>query len=137
MAECVLRHLAKQHKVDHLISVDSSGTSGYHDGEFMHQGTYKKLSSLGIETAGFVSSKTKKSDVDYFDYMIVMDDNNLRDVEALCGKHPEKIFKLTDLIPESGYDHVPDPWYTKNFEETYALVSAGCEAFLRKLNLIK
>lgn len=137
MAECVLRHLAREYKVDHLLEVSSSGTAGYHDGEFMHQGTYKKLTSLGIATDGFVSSKLKQSDGDYFDYLIVMDDNNLRDTTALIGVDPQRIFKLTDLIPESGYDHVPDPWYTKNFDETYDLVNAGCHALLRKLNLIK
>ena len=55
-------------------------------------------------------------------------------MEKTFGRQPEKIFKLTDLIPESGYDHVPDPWYTGDFEETYRLVDAGCRAFLERIS---
>ena len=49
---------------------------------------------------------------------------------------PDKIFKLTDLIPESGYRHVPDPWYTGDFDETFRLVDAGSTALLKKLGLV-
>ena len=33
----------------------------------------------------------------------------------------------------SGYNHVPDPWYTGDFDETYRLVDAGSLALLEKL----
>ena len=78
-------------------------------------------------------SKIKPSDAEHFDYIIVMDDNNLRETEKQLGFHPGKIFKLTDLIPDSGYNHVPDPWYTGDFDETYRLVDAGSLALLEKL----
>lgn len=136
MAEFVLRDLAKQHGVSHRISTDSAGTSGWHDGEDMHVGTAKILRSHHISPQGFTSSKVKKSDINHFDFLIAMDDNNLIELEKRFGKQADKIFKLTDLIPESGYHHVPDPWYTGDFEETYRLVSAGSLALLKKLALI-
>ncbi|MCP1660379.1 low molecular weight protein-tyrosine-phosphatase [Neisseria perflava] len=136
MAEFVLRHRANQAGVGDRIQVASSGTSGWHDGENMHQGTRKVLSAHCIRPLGFTSSKVKKTDIDDYDFIIAMDDNNLKDLEKLFGKHPDKIFKLTDLIPESGYKHVPDPWYTGDFEETYRLVNAGSAALLKKLELV-
>ncbi len=45
----------------------------------------------------------------------------------------EYVLRQTDLIPDSGYNHVPDPWYTGNFDETYRLVDAGSLALLEKL----
>ena len=66
---------------------------------------------------------------------IAMDDNNLAELNRLFGNRPEQIFKLTDLIPESGYNHVPDPWYTGDFDETFLLVSLGSRALLKKLDL--
>ncbi|ROV55964.1 low molecular weight protein-tyrosine-phosphatase [Neisseria chenwenguii] len=135
MAEYVLRHRAAEHGVSHRIQTDSAGTSGWHDGENMHEGTRKTLARHGISHAGFTSSKVKSADFDAFDYIIAMDDNNLADLEKLFGRHPEKIFKLTDLIPESGYKLVPDPWYTGDFEETFRLVDAGSLALLKKLGL--
>ena len=95
-----------------------------------------QLKQQGISPLGFTSSKVKTSDFDHFDYLIAMDDNNLAELERLFGRHPDKMFKLTDLTPTLGYDHVPDPWYTDNFDETYELVRAGSDALLKKLNLL-
>ncbi|STZ76161.1 low molecular weight protein-tyrosine-phosphatase [Bergeriella denitrificans] len=135
MAEFVLRQRAAEAGVAHRISVGSAGTSGWHDGENMHAGTQKMLTEQGIPPVGFTSSKVKGSDIDHYDFIIAMDDDNLANLERLFGKHPDKLFKLTDLIPESGYAHVPDPWYTGDFAETFRLVDAGSRALLKKLGL--
>ena len=102
----------------------------------MHQGTRKTLSAHGIDHQGFTSSKVRSEDFDEFDFIIAMDDNNLAELEKMFGKDPDKIFKLTDLIPESGYRHVPDPWHTGDFDETFRLVDAGSVALLKKLGLV-
>ena len=102
MAEYVLRHRAREAGMGNAVITASAGTSGWHDGEDMHEGTRRVLKQHGIDPSGFTSSKIKP-------------------------------FKLTDLIPDSGYNHVPDPWYTGNFDETYRLVDAGSLALLEKL----
>ncbi|KPN74340.1 low molecular weight protein-tyrosine-phosphatase [Neisseria sp. 74A18] len=135
MAEYVLRHQAREAGVADRIITSSSGTSGWHNGENMHEGTLKKLKQQGIDPSGFTSSQVAHSDAEHYDFIIAMDDNNLAELTRLLGSNPEKIFKLTDLIPESGYDHVPDPWYTGDFNETFRLVSLGSRALLKKLNL--
>lgn len=135
MAEYVLRHQAAAAGTAHRIDSQSAGTSGWHDGEDMHRGTAQMLRQHGIAPTGFTSSRVKRTDFDACDFLIAMDDNNLVELERLFGRHPEKIFKLTDLIPESGMDHVPDPWYTGDFAETYRLCQAGCSALLAKLGL--
>lgn len=136
MAEYVLRQRAQEADVSHRISCDSAGTSGWHDGENMHQGTRKILAQHGINHSGFTSSKVGLHDDDHYDFLIAMDDNNLKELERLFGQNPEKIFKLTDLIPEYGYHLVPDPWHTGDFDETFKLVDAGSKALLKKLNLL-
>lgn len=132
MAEYVLRRRAAEAGI--TVETDSAGTSGWHDGENMHRGTAEILKKYGIDASGFASRKIRQSDASAFDYIIAMDSNNLSELEKTFGRQPEKIFKLTDLIPESGYDHVPDSWYTGDFEETYRLVDAGCRAFLEKIS---
>lgn len=136
MAEYVFRHRVQETGAGVRIESDSAGTSGWHDGENMHRGTQKVLNHHGIDTLGFTSRKVKKSDFEHFDYLIAMDDDNLAVLERLFGRHPDKLFKLTDLVPELGYDFVPDPWYTDNFDETFRLVSAGSDALLKKLGII-
>ncbi|OSI09704.1 low molecular weight protein-tyrosine-phosphatase [Neisseria zoodegmatis] len=136
MAEYVFRHQAREAGVAKRIVTSSSGTSGWHNGENMHAGTLKKLKQQGIDPSGFTSSQVAPSDAEHYDFIIAMDDNNLAELTRLFGTRPEQIFKLTDLIPESGYNHVPDPWYTGDFDETFRLVSLGSQALLKKLNLI-
>jgi len=41
--------------------------------------------------------------------------------------------KITALCPDLGIDHIPDPWYTKNFQQTYALLDQCCDALLTKI----
>ena len=132
MAEYIFRDMAAQRGFP--VHTASAGTSGWHDGEGMHCGTADVLDGLGIASHDFVSRKLKASDVRDYDYLIVMDDSNLRDVEKLFGRQPEKIFKITDLLPKgSGYDHVPDPWYTGNVNETRDILTACCDVLLTRL----
>ena len=132
MAEYIFRNMAAQRGI--AVQTASAGTSGWHDGEGMHCGTADVLDGLGIASQDFISRKIKKSDLNDYDYLIVMDDSNLRDVEKLFGRQPEKIFKITDLLPQgSGYDHVPDPWYTGNFNETRAILTVCCDVLLTRL----
>ena len=57
----------------------------------------------------------------------------LAELERLFGRQPDKIFKITDLIPELGYDHVPDPYYTGDFSETHHIVSAAAAVLVQRL----
>lgn len=131
MAEYLCREIAMQHGLP--LEVSSAGTSGWHDGEYMHCGTADVLDGLGIDSRDFVSKRVKSSDWEYFDYLIVMDDNNLAEMEKRFGKH-KKLFKITDLLPEnSRYTEVPDPWYTGNFQETHAILQQCCGILVKKL----
>lgn len=131
MAEYLFR--AEAQKRGLAVEVASAGTSGWHDGEYMHCGTADILDHLGIESRDFVSSKVKSSDWEEYDYLIVMDDSNLADMEKRFGKN-RKLFKITDLLPEnSPYDHVPDPWYTGNFQETQRILQQCSEILVTRL----
>ena len=134
MAEFVLRHAAAERGISHRVETASAGTSGWHDGEGMHGGTAAVLGRHGIPANGFTSRRVRADDFGHYDYIIAMDDDNLAELEKRFGRHPEKIFKLTDLIAGGG-SKVPDPWYTGDFDETYRLVQAGCTALLDKLNI--
>ena len=95
----------------------------------MHEARAARSSNMASTRQALPAAKQTQR-AEHFDYIIVMDDNNLRETEKQLGFHPGKIFKLTDLIPDSGYNHVPDPWYTGDFDETYRLVDAGSLALL-------
>ncbi|MDK4685532.1 low molecular weight phosphotyrosine protein phosphatase [Kingella negevensis] len=132
MAEYIFRQKAQELGLN--VQSDSAGTSGWHDGEAMHCGTADILDGMGIASNDFVSSKVPSDALQTYDYLIVMDSNNLRDVEKLFGKHPKQIFKITDLLPQpAAYDHVPDPWYTGNFKETKDILTQCCDILVERL----
>ena len=97
MAEYILRDMAQKRGI--AVNVASAGTSGWHDGEYMHCGTAEILDGLSIESRDFRSRKIPTDALQYYDYVIVMDDSNLRDVQAALG-NDKRIFKITDLLGE-------------------------------------
>ncbi|KYK94293.1 low molecular weight protein-tyrosine-phosphatase yfkj [Aggregatibacter actinomycetemcomitans serotype e str. ANH9776] len=128
-----MREKVKQTNLQKYIITASAGTSGRHDGEDMHCGTADILDQHKIASNGFVSRKVRLTDWTDFDYIIAMDNDNLRDLEQLFGARSEKLFQITALCPTLGIDHIPDPWYTKDFNQTYTLLDQCCNALLAKI----
>ena len=73
-----------------------------------------------------------KTDYDRFDYIIGMDDANIRNILRITGGDDDgKVYKLLDF---AGQDRsIADPWYTGNFDETWDDVLEGCEALFERL----
>ncbi|KDN12610.1 Low molecular weight protein tyrosine phosphatase [Snodgrassella communis] len=129
MAEYILRELVAQQGLSQQIEITSAGTSGWHNGEDMHQGSKDILYAHNINTNGFQSSQVRPEDIAIYDHIIAMDDKNLQDLARIFGGNRlDKVYKITDLLPESEYDYVPDPYFSGNFSETYTIVHAGCIA---------
>lgn len=129
MAEAVMRDLVAAKGLSAVISIDSAGTSGWHDGEPEHLGTRAQLQQHHISLPGFKSRKLLKQDQQLFDFVVVMDDQNATDTQQ-CFGNDEKIIKLTDLCKRFKVAGVPDPWFTHDFEETYQIILDGCQQLL-------
>ncbi len=132
MAEFVLKHMAAQAGAADQFYIESAATSREEIGNDTHPGTKKMLAEHSIPCSKRRARQITKNDYESFDYIIGMDDANTRNITAICGGDPQgKVFKLLDF---AGKDRdIADPWYTGNFEETYADVSEGCKALLESL----
>lgn len=136
MAEAVFRELIAKEGMSGLISVDSAGTSNWHIGKPPHNGTKNKLAEKGIATEGMTGRQFKTEDYDSFDYIVAMDTSNIENMRPIPGHiNGKKVFRLLDLVDKVENIDVPDPYYTGDFEETYDLVTQGCEALLNKIKL--
>ena len=72
-------------------------------------------------------------DYSYYDYIVAMDDNNIRNMKRFVGDDPdEKVSLLMEHTKQP--KNVADPWYTGDFETTWNDVNEGCRAVLEKLN---
>ena len=75
-------------------------------------------------------------DYRYYDLIIVMDHNNVRNLKRLLGDDTDhKIHLLMDYTQRPG--EVADPWYTGNFEATWRDVLEGCQGLLKSCGIQK
>lgn len=132
MAESVLTHLVNIRGLSHLFEIASAATSREEIGNPPHYGTVNKLRQVGIPVVPHRAVQMTRADYDYYDYLIGMDSANIRNMTRIVGGDPEgKIYKLPSFASVSR--DIADPWYTGNFDETYADVLAGCEGLLKKI----
>jgi protein-tyrosine phosphatase len=132
MAEAVMRHLIRREGLEGKVSVDSAGTGSWHIGNPPHEGTRIALDRRGIPWDGIRARRITEDDLDAFDYIICMDTDNRRNVERI-GKGRARVMTFMELVKDARSPDVPDPYYTGNFEEVYALVEEGCEELLRRI----
>ncbi|MBR3235632.1 MAG: low molecular weight phosphotyrosine protein phosphatase [Atopobiaceae bacterium] len=132
MAEYVMRHLVRQAGLEREIAVDSAATSRYQIGDLPHRGTQRVLAEHGIPCGRHRARQIVPSDYQRYDLIIGMDDENCEDILYLLRGDPQhKVRSLLDWT-----DHprdIADPWYTGDFETTYADVLEGCKALLMHL----
>lgn len=84
----------------------------------------KVLETHGVPYERRSARLMTQREYDEADLVVVMDEENYADaVRAFGGK---KVIKLLSAAGESG--DVADPWYTGDFERTYADVYRGCSA---------
>ena len=132
MAQSVMTHLVDQHHLSHLFEINSAATSREEIGNTPHYGTVAKLREVGVPVVSHRAVQMTPQDYEYYDYLIGMDAANIRNMNRIAGgDSQDKIYKLLSFAG-SGRD-IADPWYTGNFDETYADVLEGCSALLSYL----
>ena len=130
MAEFVLKDLVQKAGVEDQFFIASAATSTEEIGNPVHPGTVRRLAREGISTAGKYAVQLKRSDYPKYDFFLGMDDWNIRNMRRMLGGDPEgKVHLLLDYTQRPG-EEIADPWYTGNFEVTYADILEGCRGFL-------
>jgi len=105
---------------------DSAGTSGWHIGDPPYGPMQKAAQARGIDLSDLRARQFVAEDFDRFDLIIGMDANNITDIEDLRPYGNETpVSLLTDFAPDSGADHVPDPYYTRDFEGALDLIETA------------
>ncbi|MBW5448158.1 low molecular weight phosphotyrosine protein phosphatase [Cohnella sp. CFH 77786] len=131
MAEAVFRDLVRKEGLEGIVTVASAGTGDWHLGHPPHEGTRKVLDRRGISYAGQKARKLSAEDGTRYDLIVAMDSRNERDIRAaLRPQQKAEIIRFLSILPEKGLADVPDPYYTGNFEEVFAMVEEGCRRLL-------
>lgn len=134
MAEFVMKDMLRRRGIEKQFEISSAATSTEEIGNPVHYGTREKLAKVGISVAGKTAVQMCMADYNYYDYLIGMDSSNLSRMRKIAGGDREgKMYRLLDFTDNPR--DIADPWYTGDFETTYAQVCEGCEALLQHILL--
>ena len=132
MAEFVMKDIVNRVGESDNFYIDSAATSTEEIGNGIHYGTRRILQEKGIPCTGHRAVQMTRADYDKYDYLIGMDEANIRNMLRIAGGDGQK--KMYMLLSFAGKQRaIADPWYTGDFDTTYADVKEGCEAFFTYL----
>lgn len=131
MAESVFTNMIKERGLEDKFEIFSAGTSREEIGNSVHYGTVNKLKELNIPVVPHRAVQMTKQDFYYYNYIIGMDEANIKNIERIVGEKSEKIKKLLSFAGSAA--DIADPWYTGNFDKTYEDIEKGLNAFLKEV----
>lgn len=132
MAQFVLQQMVNERGLADRFRIDSRATSTEEIGNSPHRGTVQKMREVGTPVLPHRASQITWWDYENYDYIIGMDDWNIRNLRRMLKGDPDR--KVSKLLSFAGSDRdIADPWYTGNFDETYEDVLVGCRALLDTL----
>lgn len=123
--------------LENEISCDSAGTIAYHTGEPADSRMQKHARRRGFKLTSISRAVLPAADFEKFDYIIGMDDDNMRDLRALDknGRFDNKLYKMTDFCQNRREESVPDPYYggDAGFELVLDILQDACAGLLKKI----
>lgn len=133
MAEGMFRAQVEAAGLGDAVVIDSAGTGTWNLGKAPDPRAAATALRHGV-TLGGVARQLKPEEVDEWDFIIVMDGKNKRDVLAR-GADPERVHMLRDFDPEGPGD-VIDPYYgdEDGFEETYRVLQRSLAGLLDEVS---
>ena len=160
MAEFVMKKLVRDLPAESLVDVEfeiaSAATSTEEIGNPVYPPARRMLATHGIDCSGKTARQMTVRDYEYYDYIVLMDRNNLRNLRWILpadvyaretGGAGSPANNLTHCPAKNSTSHkvsllmdwvgerrdVADPWYTGDFQATWDDVNAGCRAMLSKI----
>ena len=131
-AECIFREKAKISKLD--IFCASAGTASWHVGSFPYQPMQLAAKNRGFDMSQLRARQIKIADFNEFHLLVVVDQENRSNLQILCPEQSDKVHLLTDYsVEDLEYDYVPDPYYTRNFNQTLDIIEASLNGLVESV----
>ncbi len=132
MAEFMCKDMVSKLGRAEEFEIASAATSTEEIGNPVHRGAADRLAREGIFAKGKRARQMTRADYAHYDYLIGMDDWNIRNMVRIAGGDPEhKIYKLLEFAGSKR--DIADPWYTGDFDETYDDISEGLKGMLKRI----
>lgn len=135
-AEGVFKGLVEKAGLTDKISSDSAGTHDYHIGEPPDPRAQCAAQSRGYDLSSLCARQVSRRDFSEFDYVLAMDEANLRQLKRLCPpEHADKLKLFMEFAGDVATREVPDPYYggSQGFERVIDLVEQASKGLLEHL----
>ena len=131
-AEGVFRKLHQELAPELDIHMDSAGTHAYHIGDAPDPRSQAAALQRDVDISSHRGRQAGPQDFHDFDYVIAMDSENLRRLQALRPKDAKAELRLLLEYADTGMRDVPDPYYggSGGFERVLDLVEQGGRGLL-------
>ena len=128
LGEGILRHLAREQRLEHVVETASAGTGGWHQGDPPDQRSIRVARERGIDISRQRARQLRSGDFDSYDLIFAMDRDNLRNIVRVAPHDSSAdIHLFMDFVAGESRD-IPDPYYGDfaEFEQVFAMVDEGC-----------
>jgi len=135
-AEGVFRQVVKRADLLHQIEIDSAGTHAYHVGEPPDARAQEAARRRGVELGGLRGRKATRQDIERFDYVLAMDEENFQNLMAICPSGLEnKVRLFLEFAPGRPEREVPDPYFggEQGFERVLDMIEEAANGLLAHL----
>ena len=136
-AEGIMKSIIKKNNYSEIIEVDSAGTIDYHIGEQPDARMKSSAKKRGYILDSYARKFDPKTDFDYFDYIIPMDNENYYTLLELDheGKYTDKIHRVIEFSNMPNVDEVPDPYFggVSGFEIVIDILEDACLGLFNKI----
>ena len=125
MAEFVMKDMVAKAGRSHEFRIASAAVSREELGNPVYSPARRELARHGISCTGHAAHQITRQELEGFDLIYYMDASNGRYLRRLFGDDAAKCRPLLNR-------DVADPWYTGDFEQTYADIVEGCSRIMEE-----
>ena len=136
MAEMIFKDLIYKNNKRYKYSCISRATSIEEIGNPLYPPALHKLEENGIKVEKHIATQLKKEDYDKYDLIIVMEEQNKKDVLKIVGEDP--LHKIHYLMEYTSHPQmIADPWYTGDFDTAFKQIYEGCLSLFNYLESLE
>jgi protein-tyrosine phosphatase len=135
-AEGVFRSLLASRAPQLTVEIDSAGTHDYHVGEPPDERAIAAAQRRGIDLSALRARTVRAGDFDYYDLILAMDEQNLRELRRRAPVHRhDRIRLMMEFVSAATVSAVPDPYYggLQGFEQVLDLLEEASDGLLQEL----
>ena len=134
-AEGVFRKQVAAAGLESQVQIDSCGTGDWHVGKGPDERAVTAAGRLEIDISGLRARQLRAEDLDHFDYVLVMDRQNLADVKDIWHQNGGTVPQLFLDFADFDASEVPDPYYGEDdgFQHVLELIHQAGEGLLNDI----